>query len=69
MKKQEITKLREKSIPELQKQVRDLKVALVQITPRMSVGEVKNLKEKRKMRVEIAQILGIIRELEDKKHI
>lgn len=56
--------LREKDDKALATQLKELRHRLVEVTPRMAVGEIKDLKTKKKLRAEIAQILGIMRERE-----
>lgn len=64
MSNKKLQPLREKETKELQAQVRQLRKKLLETTPRMAIGEVQNLKTKKNLKREIAQILGIIREKE-----
>jgi ribosomal protein L29 len=60
MKKKELLKLKEKSSAELGKEVVDLKKKLAQLTPRMYAGGEGNLKQRKFLRRDIAQIMTIM---------
>ncbi|OGM29580.1 50S ribosomal protein L29 [Candidatus Woesebacteria bacterium RIFCSPHIGHO2_01_FULL_44_10] len=64
MKKLELTKLREKSIKELEKQVEKIKLQKALTEAKMAVGKEKNLKAVAGLKRDIAQILTIIKEKE-----
>lgn len=67
MANKKLQSLRDQDLKDLEAKVKLLRKEILQLTPRMSVGEIKDLKAKSKKRREIAQILGIIREKELQK--
>lgn len=66
MKKRELQQLREKDITELSKRVLELKSTIAKLAPKISAGYESNVVQNRNSRRDIAQILSIIGEKQNK---
>lgn len=66
MKKKLLIEKRQKTVIDLQKEVVELKRKLAKFSVNLMAGRESNLKVGKEYRRDIAQILGIIRELETK---
>lgn len=64
MKKNELTKLRNKDIEELKKITQDKKLELAKVFTDIKAGREKNLKKSKNLRCDIAQVLTIVKEKE-----
>lgn len=64
MKKQELTKLRDQSKPELKALVEKLTQELAELRMQFSLGKLKDVKSMKKKRQDIAQVRTIIHEQE-----
>lgn len=64
MKRQDLEKLRSKSITELRKQLQEEQTKLVNLRMQLAVGKLKNVRAVKLQRKNIAQILTILREKE-----
>ena len=64
MKKRELDKLRGKESKELEKQSLDKKLELAKLESKIKAGKEKNIKKAKNLKIEIAQIMTLIREKE-----
>lgn len=67
MKKRELSNLRSKDLKELQKQLYQLRSKVATIAPKIAAGVHSNLKEKKNLRRDIAQILSIMQQKSTKE--
>lgn len=64
MKKKELNNLREKKLKELVKIAQERKLELAKTSAQIKAGKVKNIKKKKNLKIDIAQIMTVIREKE-----
>lgn len=69
MKKKEIVKLKTRSLVELEKDALELREKLWEIRREIAGGKIKNVKQRRTMKKDLARILTVSQELSAKKDL